>query len=139
MHLASWPEADPSHTDPELEAAMDLARRLVSLGRSARAQSGIRVRQPLRRALVALPPDSPRLLEDVVAEELNVDEVVTAHGISELVSFELVPNFRMLGPGSEMRSRKYGRPWPVRMPLSWSTSSSAMVWYGSSFPAARWS
>ena len=98
VHLASWPEADASHTDPELEAAMDLARRLVSLGRSARAQSGIRVRQPLRRALVALPPDSPRLLEDVVAEELNVDEVVTAHGLSELVSFELVPNFRMLGP-----------------------------------------
>jgi isoleucyl-tRNA synthetase len=98
VHLASWPEADASHTDPELEAAMDLARRLVSLGRSARAQSGIRVRQPLRRALVALPPDSPRLLEDVVAEELNVDEVVTAHGIGELVSFELVPNFRLLGP-----------------------------------------
>ena len=51
--------------DPELESAMELARSLVSLGRSARAHAGVRVRQPLRRALVALPPDSPRLLEEL--------------------------------------------------------------------------
>ncbi len=98
VHLARWPKGDVSAFDPELEAAMELARRLVSLGRSARAQSGVRVRQPLRRALVALPPDSPQLLEDLVAEELNVDEVAAADRMSELVSFELVPNFRLLGP-----------------------------------------
>ena len=43
-----------------------------------------------------------------------MDEVERADGLSELVSFELVPNFRLLGPGSEMRSRKCARPWPGR-------------------------
>ncbi len=98
VHLARWPEADVVAVNPALESAMELARSLVSLGRSARAHAGVRVRQPLRRALVALPPDSPRLLEDLVAEELNVDTVVRADRLSELVSFELVPNFRLLGP-----------------------------------------
>jgi len=98
VHLAPWPEADVTAVDPELELAMELSRRLVSLGRSARAHAGVRVRQPLRRALVALPPDSPRLLERLVAEELNVDEVERADRLSDLVSFELVPNFRLLGP-----------------------------------------
>ncbi len=98
VHLARWPEADVTAVDPELESAMELARRLVSLGRSARAHAGARVRQPLRRALVALPPDSPPLLEELVAEELNVDDVERVDRMSQLVSFELVPNFRLLGP-----------------------------------------
>ena len=98
VHLAPWPEADLTAIDRELEASMELARRLVSLGRSARGHAGMRVRQPLRRALVALPPDSPPLLEELVAEELNVDDVERVDRMSQLVSFELVPNFRLLGP-----------------------------------------
>jgi isoleucyl-tRNA synthetase len=98
VHLARWPEADMTAIDPELESAMELARRLVSLGRSARAHAGVRVRQPLQRALVALPPDSPPLLEELVAEELNVDHVERVDRMSQLVSFELAPNFRLLGP-----------------------------------------
>lgn len=98
VHLAGWPETDPGALDVELESAMTLARHLVSLGRSTRAKAGVKVRQPLRRALVALPPDGPALLEDLVAEELNVDEVVRADRMGELLSFELVPNFRVLGP-----------------------------------------
>ena len=77
---------------------MALARRLVSLGRSARSRAGLKVRQPLRRAIVALPPDSPPLLADIVAEELNVDEVTVADTVGDVLSFELVPNFRLLGP-----------------------------------------
>ncbi len=98
VHLAEWPQADPTAVDPVLEAAMVLARRLVSLGRAARSQAGVRVRQPLRRALVALPPDAAQLLGPLVAQELNVDEVVLVERVSELVSLELVPKFALLGP-----------------------------------------
>ncbi len=77
---------------------MDLARRLVSIGRSARSRAGLKVRQPLHRAIVALPPGSPLLLVDIIAEELNVDEVILADTLGEVLSFELVPNFRLLGP-----------------------------------------
>jgi isoleucyl-tRNA synthetase len=98
VHLQRWPEPISAGSDPELMRRMDLARHLVSLGRAARAQAGVKVRQPLRRALVALPPDSAELLSTLVAEELNVDEVAVADRIGELLSFELVPDFRVLGP-----------------------------------------
>ena len=57
---------------------MALARRLTSLGRAARGEASVKVRQPLRRALVFLPSGSPAILRDIVADELNVDEIDTA-------------------------------------------------------------
>jgi isoleucyl-tRNA synthetase len=98
VHLADWPAADASLVDSELEAQMALARRLTSLGRSARSEAGVKVRQPLARALVFLPGDAPAILRDIVADELNVDEIDTADELSEVIEFELVPNFRTLGP-----------------------------------------
>ena len=98
VHLADWPVPDPSLVDTQLEAQMALARRLTSLGRAARSEASVKVRQPLARALVFLPADAPEILRDIVADELNVDEIDTADELSEVISFELVPNFRTLGP-----------------------------------------
>ncbi len=100
VHLADWPTADAAGVarDPDLEAQMALARRLTSLGRAARSEAGVKVRQPLKRALVFLPADAPEILRDIVADELNVDEVDTAEELSEVIQFELKPNFRTLGP-----------------------------------------
>ena len=104
VHLADWPAAERRSSDeggladPELEARMAQARRLTSLGRAARSEAGVRVRQPLARALVLLPPGAPAVLEAVVEDELNVDEVVVAHELGEVLQFELVPNFKLLGP-----------------------------------------
>jgi isoleucyl-tRNA synthetase len=89
-----WSEA----VDADLEAQMALARRLTSLGRAARSEAGVKVRQPLARALVFLAPGSPSLLPGVVEDELNVDEVVVAEELGEVLHFDLVPNFRVLGP-----------------------------------------
>ncbi len=98
VHLADWPVPDRSLVDPGLEARMAQARRLSSLGRAARGEAGMKVRQPLRRALVFLPSNAPELLDEVVASELNVDRVEVAAELGELISFEVVPNFRALGP-----------------------------------------
>ena len=98
VHLADWPVADTSLVDPDLEAQMALARRLTSLGRAARSEASVKVRQPLSRALVFLPADAPAILRDIVADELNVDEIDTADELSDVIQFELVPNFRTLGP-----------------------------------------
>jgi isoleucyl-tRNA synthetase len=98
VHLANWPAADADHIDRRLEEEMALARRLTSLGRAARSEAGMKVRQPLRRALVFLPSGSPEILRDVVADELNVDEVDTADELSDVIQFELAANFRTLGP-----------------------------------------
>jgi isoleucyl-tRNA synthetase len=98
VHLADWPTAQTELVDTALEAQMALARRLTSLGRAARSEAGVKVRQPLARALVFLPSGAPAILRDIVADELNVDEVDTAEELSEVIEFELVPNFRALGP-----------------------------------------
>ena len=105
VHLQTWPALDEAAIDPGLEAEMALAVRLSSLGRAARGEAGVKVRQPLSRALVFLAPGSPAILTDVVADELNVDQVVEAQDLAEAVSLEIVPNFRVLGPrlGEEVK------------------------------------
>jgi isoleucyl-tRNA synthetase len=106
VHLADWPEPDQALIDPELEAEMAQARRLSSLGRAARSEAGVKVRQPLARALVFLPPGAPRLLDDIVANELNVDRVEITAELGELIAFELVPNFKLLGPRLGQRAQE---------------------------------
>jgi isoleucyl-tRNA synthetase len=98
VHLADWPTGDASHRNVELEESMDVARRLTSLGRAARAEAGVKVRQPLARALVFLPSGSPMPPEGIVEEELNVDLLEYGSELAQVLSFELVPNFRNVGP-----------------------------------------
>ena len=82
VHLASWPTVDEAARDDDLVAQMDLVRRLVELGRSARTAAKVRTRQPLARAAVAAPGWSalPRDLVAEVADELNVAELVELAG-----------------------------------------------------------
>jgi len=98
VHLADWPDADAELVDADLEAGMALARRLSSLGRAARAEAGVKVRQPLARALVYLPPGSPAPPPGVVEDELNVDRVEATDELGDVLAYELVPNFKLLGP-----------------------------------------
>ncbi|ACZ85837.1 isoleucine--tRNA ligase [Streptosporangium roseum] len=100
VHLAAWPSVTEELLDPALSEQMALVRRLVELGRSARASSGVKTRQPLGRALVgargwaALSPE----LRDLIADELNVQGLEDLSGIeADLVSFTVKPNFRALG------------------------------------------
>ncbi|MHB1583467.1 MAG: isoleucine--tRNA ligase [Acidimicrobiales bacterium] len=104
VHLQRWPTADRrpvadgGPVDRRLEAQMALARRLASLGRAARSEAGVKVRQPLARALVHLPAGAADLPPGVVEDELNVDRVDVTAELSAVLAFELVPNFRVLGP-----------------------------------------
>ncbi len=100
VHLADYPQADESLLDPALEEAMAAARQVVSLGRAARTEAKVRVRQPLSRAVVHVPGDPARLepLLDLIAEELNVKRVEFAGTAEELAGWRARPNFRLLGP-----------------------------------------
>jgi isoleucyl-tRNA synthetase len=100
VHLASWPEPDPALADPMLTEQMALVRRLVELGRAARATSSVRTRQPLRRALISAPGWSALAqdLRDQVAEELNVQTLeALADESAGLVDVTVKANFRSLG------------------------------------------
>ncbi|MFQ6020237.1 MAG: class I tRNA ligase family protein, partial [Dehalococcoidia bacterium] len=88
VHLAQWPQTDPSQRDERLIADTRLAMRVVSLGRAARSRAGIKVRQPLAKVVVK--PRSPaegegvRRLAAQVLEELNVKELALAGDDSAL-------------------------------------------------------
>ena len=101
VHLTSWPTVDGDARDDALVTQMDLARRLVELGRSARTSSKMRTRQPLARALVAAPGWSalPRDLVAEIADELNVLDMVELSGAvgGELVDVTLKIDFRAVG------------------------------------------
>ena len=100
VHLASWPEVDDTVVDEALATDMALVRRLVELGRAARAGSSVRTRQPLPRALVAATgwAGLSDALRAEVAEELNVVELVALDGGGgDLVDVTVKANFRALG------------------------------------------
>jgi isoleucyl-tRNA synthetase len=106
VHLASWPAAGGGSADAGLREQMALVRRLVEAGRAARAASGVRIRQPLPRALVGAAGWAllPAELRAQVAEELNVVSVdtlgvdaPTGSGGEGLVDVAVKPNFRVLG------------------------------------------
>jgi isoleucyl-tRNA synthetase len=100
VHLASWPAVDASLVDPELSARMQLVRRLVELGRATRAESGVKTRQPLSRALVAAAgfEDLSAELRGQIAEELNVSSLASLSEVGgSLVDASAKANFRVLG------------------------------------------
>lgn len=100
VHLAAWPVADVSLIVEGLGAQVDLARRVTELGRAARAESKVRTRQPLRRALVGSVAWN-QLGEELraqVCEELNVGSLESLGDAgSDLVDFSAKGNFRNLG------------------------------------------
>jgi isoleucyl-tRNA synthetase len=98
VHLASWPVAEES-IDQALGARMAVVRRVVELGRAARAESGVKTRQPLARALVAA-ADWALLegeLREQIAEELNVLDVQGLDASGDLVDVSVKANYRALG------------------------------------------
>jgi isoleucyl-tRNA synthetase len=98
VHLTDWPIGEPERRNVALEESMAVARRLTSLGRAARAEAGMKVRQPLSKALVFLPSLSAMPPAGVVEDELNVDQLEYATDLANVLTFELVPNFRTVGP-----------------------------------------
>ncbi|WP_431782257.1 isoleucine--tRNA ligase [Streptomyces chumphonensis] len=100
VHLANWPVATPEAIDERLSVDMLLVRRLVELGRATRAESGVKTRQPLSRALVAA--QGFELLDDdlraQIAEELNVSRLASLGEVGgSLVDTTAKANFRALG------------------------------------------
>jgi isoleucyl-tRNA synthetase len=97
VHLTAWPAGGP--VDAALSERMALVRRLVELGRATRAESGVKTRQPLSRALVGAAGwnDVPEELRRQVAEELNVATLDRLDEAAGLVDVTVKPSFRDLG------------------------------------------
>ncbi|MEA2366993.1 MAG: isoleucyl-tRNA synthetase, partial [Thermoleophilaceae bacterium] len=99
VHLCDFPE--PGARDEDLEWRMQVVRDAVELGRAARGHAKLKVRQPLREAVVVA-ADRERGaiegLENLLKDELNVKSVRYVSEADQLGRFELKPNYRVLGP-----------------------------------------
>jgi isoleucyl-tRNA synthetase len=99
VHLATFPLSDPSLIDNDLSRQVALTRRLVELGRAARAESAVKIRQPLSRALISASgwQSLPAELRDQISDELNVLTLDDLSVSGDLVDVSIKANFRSLG------------------------------------------
>ncbi len=99
VHLGDWPDAAALPADPDLVADMDRVRDACSTALSLRRSRDVRVRQPLRRLVIA-GPGVERLAPyvDLVQDEVNVKEVVLSEEIGSYANFRLQVNARAAGP-----------------------------------------
>ncbi len=98
VHLADMPVENTDLIDEVVEERMDLVRDVCSLGRFAREEANIKVRQPISHLI--LPKSDEMIIGDllpVITEELNVKEVVFKENMSEYLEYVVKPNFKVLG------------------------------------------
>ncbi|MBR3048943.1 MAG: isoleucine--tRNA ligase [Bacilli bacterium] len=98
VHLADFPKVDLDLIDEKCEERMDLVRDVCSLGRYAREEANIKVRQPISSLI--LPKDNEVVIGDllsVIKEELNVKEVEFKEDMSKYLDYIVKPNFKVLG------------------------------------------
>lgn len=111
VHLCYYPEVNHSQINKELEQDMDLAYKIVKLGRSARNSVNIKNRQPLSNMLISV-ESLPNYYDNIIKEELNIKSLVLGADMSKYVEFEIMPNLPVLG-------REYGKYIPkIRGELS---------------------
>ncbi len=110
VHMADWPGVEVAKQNRALIDQFDVVQRVVGLGRSARNDTRLRVRQPLKRLLVRVPDaaaaEAVKRHRDQVLEELNVKHLELVAGDAELVSYRLKPNLPRIG-------KRYGKRIPA--------------------------
>jgi isoleucyl-tRNA synthetase len=95
IFLAGWPEPVESLRDEALLAEMDEVREVAELGRRARDAAGLKLRQPLRQAVVAGSAAAARWVDEI-RDELRVKEVVLEERPDVRAVYK--PNLPVLGP-----------------------------------------
>ena len=102
VHLAAFPESQDARVDDSLRQTMERVRNVVTLGQRVRNENKLKVRQPLAEAIVVVADDAERKSIDrfssAIREELNVRELGFTQEPHKFVEFQLLPNFRVLGP-----------------------------------------
>ena len=106
VHLCEWPQVNEELIDEQLTSETHLVMRIVGLGRSAREKAQIKVRQPLNALYVRVPSlaeeEALHRLSEQVLEELNIKRLELISSDSDMLTYTLKPQVKVLGP-------KYGR------------------------------
>ena len=109
VHLATFPVCDETKFDDKIEERMDLVRDLISLGRNAREEVKIKVRQPISEVILDGKKESIISdLSDLIKEELNVHEVIFQNDLSQYMNYEVKPNFKEVGKLLGSKIKEFG-------------------------------
>jgi isoleucyl-tRNA synthetase len=109
VHMADWPIVEKPKQDQALINQFDVVQRVVGLGRSARNDTRLRVRQPLKRLLVQVPAAAAEAVQRhraQILEELNVKNLELVSGDAKLLRYRLKPNLPRIG-------KRYGKRIPA--------------------------
>jgi isoleucyl-tRNA synthetase len=102
VHLCDYPAKDDSLVDSELSDQMALLREIASLGRSARMDAQLKVRQPLSAMEVVLADGTHKQWlqdhDDLLKQEVNVKQISYVQQADEYIEYQVQPNFPRLGP-----------------------------------------
>ncbi|MDK2799111.1 MAG: isoleucyl-tRNA synthetase [Clostridiales bacterium] len=102
VHLCSYPQVDEKFIDKKLEENMDFVLKLVVQGRACRNKANIKNRQPIGKMYVNAKQELPEMFKDLVADELNVKEIIFTDNVNAFTTYKFKPQLRTLGP-------KYGK------------------------------
>jgi isoleucyl-tRNA synthetase len=109
VHLATFPSVEESLTDKPLEQRMKKAQTVTSLVRTMREKASIKVRQPLKRIMLAVDDAAMRgeyeLVAGIIVDEVNVQKIEYIEDEGTVISKKVKPNFKTLGPryGKDMK------------------------------------
>jgi len=98
VHLTSFPISDEAFIDSTLENDMDLVLEIVVLGRAGRNEAGIKNRQPIGNMYVKAPCELGDMYVAIVADELNLKNVIFKGDIENLTTYKFKPQLKTLGP-----------------------------------------
>ncbi len=97
VHLCDFPKVNEDHIDAKLEEKMDELLQIVVLGRAARNTANIKNRQPVGKIYIKAAGELDSFYTDIIADELNVKEVVFTDDVADFTDYTIKPNFKTLG------------------------------------------
>ncbi|MDP7567041.1 MAG: isoleucine--tRNA ligase, partial [Flavobacteriales bacterium] len=109
IHLADFPKSNTALINKDLEEKMQLAQKITSLALSLRKKERMRVRQPLQKIMIPIlntkMQENIQGVSDIILSEINVKEIEFLGEDSDVLTKQIKPNFKTLGPkfGKDMR------------------------------------
>ncbi len=98
VHLCDFPAVNENYVDADLEKYMDRVLKLVVLGRACRNTANIKNRQPIGKMYIKDTEDLPPMYRDIIADELNVKEIVFTEDARKFTVYKFKPQLKTLGP-----------------------------------------